>query len=282
MSILPRRKKTWAIIVSAGVLGLAAILILAQPRARAALRLVHGFSALDIDPRVWLEPGAGDFARDVAAALPGAIARVEECQAGAFEKPFRVYVCASHESFMRHIGQPVSLPVRGIAFHRDIWVSPKAFSFRGKDTHRETITHELSHLHLGQMLGWWHRIKEVPSWFQEGLANLVADTGNEQVSRREAREAIIHGHTIELDESGHLPFPKRPETYGMTWPMFHMQSRMFLEYLRLRDVKAFEGFVAAVVSGARFGPAFKDNFDESLSDVWEEFAESIRTLQWDI
>jgi hypothetical protein len=274
MSRLPRKKKTWAILVVAGVLVAAAVLVLMQPRARAALRLVRGFSQLDADPRVRFEPGAEALAGAVATALPAAVRRVEECQSGTFERPFRVYVCASHESFTSHIGEPVSSPVRGIAFPWDIWVSPKAFSFRGKDTHRETVMHELSHLHLGQMLGWWRRTRGVPSWFQEGLADWVADTGDEQVSRREACEAIAGGHRIMLDESGRLPFPRRPDSYGMSWPMFHMQSRMFVEYLRSRDADAFGRFVAAVVRGVEFRSAFSDNFREGLSDAWKDFLRS--------
>jgi len=274
MSILPRSKRSRAIIVCTGILVAAALAVLAQPRARSALRLVHGFSTLGADPRVRFEPGAEDLARAAAAALPAAIARVEECQSAPFETTFRLYICASHESFTSHIGEPASSPVRGIAFLWDIWISPKAFSFHGQDTHRMAITHELSHLHLGQMLGWWHRTKEVPSWFQEGLADWVANTG-ELVSRREAREAIVSGHSIALDESGQLPLPKRPESYGMTWPMFHMQSRMFVEYLRSRDANAFARFVAAVVRGARFRSAFNDNFGKSLSDVWKDFLQSM-------
>jgi hypothetical protein len=275
MSLAPRRKRAWAITGAAGILGVVAVAVLVQPRVRATLRLVHGFSALDADPRVRFERGAEDLARTVAAALPAAVARVEACQSRPFETPFRVYVCASHESFTSHTGQPASSPVRGITFLWDIWVSPKAFTFHGEDTHRETLAHELSHLHLGQTLGWWHRTKEVPSWFQEGLADWVADTGDEQVSRYEAREAIHRGHSIVLDESGHLPFPKRPESYGMTWPMFHMQSRMFVEYLRSRDTNAFAGFVAAVVRGSEFSSAFKNNFGESLPEVWEDFRGSM-------
>ena len=274
MSLLPHRKRTRAIIVSTGILVVGALLLLMQPRARTALRLVQGFSTLDADPRVRFEPGAEDLAKALAAALPAAIARVEESQSRPFETTFRVYVCASHESFTSHIGEPAGSPVRGVAFLWDIWISPKAFAFHGQDTHRKAVTHELSHLHLGQMLGWWHRTREVPSWFQEGLADWVANTG-ELVSRREAREAIVSGHSIALDESGHLPFPKRPESYGMTWPMFHAQSRMFVEYLRSRDADAFARFVAAVVRGARFRSGFIDNFGKSLPDVWEDFLRSM-------
>lgn len=235
---------------------------------------MHGFSTLGADPRVRYEPGAEELARAVAVALPAVVARVEECQAAPFKRPFRVYVCASHESFTSHIGEPVKSPVRGIAFLRDIWISPKAFAFHGEDTHRGTLAHELSHLHLGQRLGWWRRIKEVPSWFQEGLADWVADTGDEQVSRREAREAILRGDGIVLEESGHLPFPTRPDSYGMTWPMFHMQSRLFVEYLRARDANAFRGFVAAVMQGVEFKSAFTDHFGAGLPDVWKDFVRS--------
>jgi hypothetical protein len=213
----------------------------------------------------------------IAEALPAVIAKVEKCQSGPFEKPFRVYVCASHKSFTRHIGEPVSTPVRGIAFLWDIWVSPKAFSFHGEDTHRGTLAHELSHLHIGQKLGWWHRIKDIPSWFQEGLANWVAETGDELVSRREARRAIVNGHCIVPEESGHLPLPRRPQEYGLTWPMFHMQSRMFVEYLRSRDTDAFTKFVADVMQGVGFKSAFEANYHEGLPDVWIGFIESLRT-----
>ena len=282
MRILPRSKRSRAIIVGTAIVVAVALLVLAQPRAKAALRLVHDFAALDADPRVWYEPGAEDMAKAMAAVLPAAIARVEECQSAPFEKTFRVYVCASHESFTSHLGLPARSPVRGIAFPRDVWISSKAFSFHGEDTHREAVTHELSHVHLGQMLGWWHRTKNVPSWFQEGLADWAADTGDEQVSRREAREAIVSGHSIVLDESGHLPFPRRPEAYGMNWPMFHMQSRMFVEYLRSRGATAFEGFVAAVVRGTEFKSAFNDNYGVGLSDAWKDFFQSLKAEDKDL
>jgi len=273
MAIWPRRKRTRAVLIGLVLLGAVAIFILAQPRARASLRLVYGFTELETDSRVFYEAGAGDLAKAVADALPAAVARVEECQ---FEPmgSFRVYVCASHKSFTGHIGHPENSPVRGIAFLWDIWVSPKAFDFRGKDTHRETLKHELSHLHLGQQLGWWRRTNGVPSWFQEGLADWVADTGDEQVTRREARNAIANGLCIVPETSGQLPFPKRPKDYGLSWPMFHMQSRMFVEYLRSRNADAFEGFVAGLVRGSQFETAFRDCFHADLSDVWQEFLDS--------
>ena len=276
-----RSRLTWGLITVLGILVVAASLVLTLPRARAALRLVQGFIVLDEDHRVRFEAGAEDLARAIAKAMPAAVARVETCQSAPFDTPFRVYLCATHESFTRHIGESPNSPVRGLAFPRDIWISPLSFSFRGADTHRNALMHELSHLHLGQMLGWWRRTTEIPSWFQEGLADWGADTGDRQVSRDEASAAIWRGHCIMLDSSGRLPFPRRPESYGMTWPMFHMQSRMFVEYLRSRDANAFAGFVAAIVRRADFEPAFNDSFGKDLSVIWRDFAESIKPAESD-
>jgi len=269
--------KTKRITTGVGVLVLIAALTLMQPRARTALRLVRGFTALDADPRIRYEQGAEYLARVIAASLPAVQALVEELQRAPFARPFRVYVCVTHRGFTTRIGEPADSPARGIAFLRDIWISPKAFSFHGRDTHRQTLTHELSHLHLGQRLGWRRKTKYVPSWFQEGLANWIAGSGDELVSPREACRAILSGHRIVLDESGYLPFPRPPESYGMTWPMFCVQSRMFVEYLRLRNIAAFNDLIAVVVHGARFKSAFKSTFGVSLAAAWQDFLKALES-----
>ncbi len=266
-----------ALLFLVGLLLVSVLLVLTNPRARAVLRLQRGFTPLEEDARVYAESGAEDLALQVAQALPSAIERVETCQSRPFKRPFRVYVCQSHESFSRRIGQPADHPVRGIAFLRDVWISPRAFAFFGRDTHRQTLKHELSHLHLDQHLGWWRRIPHVPSWFCEGLANWVADTAGERVSRVEAVEDIFAGRQLSPDATGHLPLPKVPQDYGLTWPSFHQQSRMFLEYLLERNETAFRGFIAAIVDGERFEDAFREQFGSSVADAWQEFVESLRT-----
>ena len=269
--MLSRGKKVWNIIVIAGLVILPLVLVLAHPRGRATLRLTSGFVQSEEDARVYYEHGAEGLASQIADALPDAVARVEMCQSRPFKKGFRVYVCASHESFSRHIKQPPSDPVRGIAFWWDVWVSPRAFDFFGKDTHRQTLVHELSHLHLGQHLGWLGRTQRVPTWFVEGLADWVAGTGDEIVSRSEALEGFVSGHHFVPDATGRLPLPKVAKDYGLRWPMFHLQSRIFIEHLRDRDEQAFEGFVGAVVDGDSFDVAFTDHFGDNLEIVWQEF-----------
>jgi hypothetical protein len=225
---------------------------------------------------VFYEAGAEVHAKRVAQVLPQAITRVEECHTAPFESRFRVYVCASHDSFTRRIGHPATIPVRGIAFHWDVWISPKSFAFYGRDTHQETLTHELSHLHLGQHLGWWRRAA-LPTWFSEGLADWVADTGTEIVSREEALQGLRTGHHLVPDAPRRLPIPRTPQDYGVTWPMLHSQSRLFIEYLHSGDGESFREFVAAVVRGSGFAVAFTDHFDRSLDEAWREFLKSVQT-----
>ena len=101
--MLSRRKKTWIIVVALALLALSPLLVLAHPRARAALRLTSGFTPLEQDSRVLYEAGAEDDARWIARALPGAVERIEESHGLPFRSDFRVYVCASHESFSRRV-----------------------------------------------------------------------------------------------------------------------------------------------------------------------------------
>ena len=271
------RRKTRVILIVVGLFALSPLIVLAHPRARAVLRLTPSFLPLKQDSRVFYEPGAETYAERIAEALPGAIARVQECHSRPFVSDFRVYICASHKSFTRHIGHPASSPVRGTAFLWDIWVSPKAFVFWGEDTHRQTLAHELSHLHLGQHLGWWRRTKNVPAWFGEGLADWVADMFGDGPSREKALEGFFTGYHLVPDASGRLPFPKRPWDYGLTGPMLHMQSRMFVDYLRARDEESFKEFVAAVVLGVPFDVAFREHFGDSLGGVWHDFLDALKT-----
>ena len=271
-------KRTLNIAIAIGALVVPTALLLGQPRAITALRLARGYSPLDADARVYYETGAEYLAEAIADALPAAVTRVEGRQLAPFEVAFRVYVCASHESFTRRIGGPVTSPVRGIAFPRDIWVSPRAFSFHGKDTHRETVAHELSHVHLGQKMSWLRRVRGVPSWFQEGLADWVADTGHEQVSRHEARAAVAAGSCIVPEGSGRLRLAPKPPPSGLPWPMFHAQSRMFVEYLRSRGANEFDGFLVAVLRGAEFEAAFGESFHISLLEAWSDFQESMQPV----
>ncbi|MCW8926854.1 MAG: hypothetical protein OQJ84_11370 [Xanthomonadales bacterium] len=225
---------------------------------------------------MYFELGAETLAKQISHALPGSLKIVSDLQSRPVKSGFRVYVCASHQSFSQHIGQPVGSPVRGIAFLSDVWISPKAFDFQGVDTHASTLTHELSHLHLVQHLGWFRKTKNIPAWFFEGLADWAAGTGDEIVSRRQAINALKGDHHLFPDSTGRLPFPKGASDYGLSWPMLHSQSRLFVEHLYALDKAAFGNFVTALIAGERFGPAFSNYFGQNLTDVWHRFLLSLQ------
>jgi len=272
---LRSRKARWFLVVP-GFLALLPALLLLHPRVRAGLRLVSGFQPLATDARVYYEPGAEELARLFAAALPAAVARVEEGHGLPFKTDFRIYVCATHESFTRRVGEAPGSPVRGIVLIWDVWLSPRAFDFYGRDTHRQSIAHELSHLHVSQYLGLWGRRGHLPTWFSEGLADQVADTGEERVSLRETLDAFAAGRHLVPDAGGSSLRPRRAEDYGLSWPLLHRQSRMFVEYLAARREAALPRFVAAVLRGAPFEAAFDEHFGGSLDTVWAGFLAAVQ------
>lgn len=251
--------------------------ILLHPRARAALRLVGGFDPLPLDGRIYFEAGAESQAKQLARALPEAVAAVERVHGLPFESSFRVYFCGSHESFTRRLRLPNRSTVRGVAFTRDVWLSPMVFDFHGRNTHAESIGHELSHLHFRQHLGWIRQARNVPTWFAEGLADLASGTGFEIVSRARGLAALRAGHRFEPDGQGHLPLPKPIFEYGLSPPMLHAQSRLFVEYLATAQPNAFSRFVPALLTGEPFESAFQEAFDRTLAESWRLFLSQLQS-----
>jgi hypothetical protein len=264
-----KRGRRIAIIVVA-LLALSPLLVLTLPRARVALRIVPGFQPLDADNRVYYEPGGEGFAALIAETLPDAVEKIERAHALPFKGDFRVYVSATHRSFTKRLDMPEHSPVRGTALYRDVWVSPNSLDFHGRDTHRQTVAHELSHLHIDQHIGAWRRLRDIPGWFSEGLADWASGTGSEIVSRAEAVEAIAEGRRLQPDSTGRIP-PRRPGDYGLSPPMLHQQSLMFVEYLRGKDEQAFQSFVVALLEGGSFAPTFEERFGTDVDGAWNDF-----------
>ena len=258
------------------LLGISALL-LGLPRSRAALRLTPGFSPLTLDHRIWLESGAERQAEQLARALPAVVARIERAHGRSFSKSFRVYLCSSHRSFTEHLGLPRDSQVRGVAFPWHVWISPKAFDFHRQDTHVESLSHELAHLYVVQHLGWIRRTRNLPTWFQEGLADWVADTGFEVVSRRRAQTLIARGRHLRPDGSGHLPTPRPLTSYGVSPPVLHAQARLFVEHLAGEEPEAFAELLAALLSGEPFAQAFEASFAKSYSRHWDDFVAGTRS-----
>ena len=269
---LPRHRK---LVLSAALVLVVAGPLLALPRLRAALRWSTGFARHAREARLFYEPGAEAQANQIADALGSAVARVESAHGLPFAAPFRVYLCASHASFARRMGIRSDSPVRGFALARDVWLSPLVFEFHGLDTHAESLTHELSHLHFGQHLSWLHRARSLPTWFSEGMADRVAGTGFEIFSRRDGLAALVSGRRFEPDLAGRLPVRRRPTDYGVPAPLLLSQSGLFVEYLESTDATALERLVGAVLAGEAFEGAFRDSYHRPVAELWNQFLDDV-------
>jgi hypothetical protein len=267
-------RKYWLITVPLLLVTVLATVVIASPRARCALRIAPEYSEFPSDARIYYVPGSESVAQRFADVLPEAIDRIETRLGLPLKPGFRIYVCPTHEGFARQTGQSPATPVRGLAFPRDIWVSPKALDFSGRDTALETLAHELAHLHLVQHIGWLGRTRQVPAWFGEGLADFASGTGYDVMQEQEALSRIRAGRVLRPDEKGHLPFPKRPSDYGLTWPEFHAQSRMLVEHLNNGRSHVFSAFLSDIMSGRSFGVAFRDRFGVSPQEEWITFLSS--------
>ncbi|MGA2193428.1 MAG: hypothetical protein ABSG42_08660 [Nitrospirota bacterium] len=177
----------------------------------AALRSTSDFVPLQSDSRVLYEPGAEEFAAEVAVYLPDAIATVEKGLYRPFAKPVQVYVCATKESIAAHGGWGKVRAVTTTKLFLDAELVKKV---QDGNSAKMILTHELSHLHLSQRLGLF-RTAKIPAWFDEGLAVMVSGGAPAvDVSESDAAKAIMSGKCIKPDVSGSLLFPK---LLGLLW-----------------------------------------------------------------
>jgi hypothetical protein len=269
-------KKTRKKIIIFSILGILVVSVLVffirSPIGRALLKSKSHFIAHEADSRVLYEPGAEGFAEKIADFLPTAVKRIEEGHFLPFKKPFKVYVFSSQKSHNESLANTTSYPIRGAAVQGNVFIAPSAFSFKGLDTHKESLMHELSHLHLNQRLGFFKR-RRIPSWFTEGLANIIAGSGGEGISDEMAIQSIKEGrHLIIPERRGFLRrLTKTIQEAGITGPMYHKQNKMFVDYINSLNPEAFKKLVLAVQSGEAFFSSFLEYFETSPEETWSRF-----------
>jgi hypothetical protein len=269
-------KKTRKKIIIFSILGIFILTVLAlflrSPIGRALLKSKSHFISHATDSRVLYEPGAEGFADKLADFLPTAIERVEEGHFLPFKKPFKVYVFSTQKSHNESLANTTSYPIRGTAVQGNVFIAPSAFSFKGLDTHKESLMHELSHLHLNQRLGFLKR-RRIPSWFTEGLANIIAGSGGEGVSEDMAIQHIKEGRHLIIPEKGGLfkHLTKIIREIGVTGPMYHRQNKMFVNYINSLNPEAFKKLVLAVQERESFSSSFLEYFEMSPEEMWGRF-----------
>lgn len=135
--------------------------------------------------------------RDVTSLVDSAVARSEAMLGRSFDRAPQIYILPSQLAFaaaMSGLGAPAGAAadtgthaVGAYLFHSGLIV----INAEATTDMRATLAHELTHALLAQAL---HPTREVPIWFDEGLATLAepgGSAGNWLVERRRARVASM-------------------------------------------------------------------------------------------
>ena len=281
-----RRRIVWMIVGAAlALIVIGAGAALSMPAVRHVitgfLNLPDRLPALADHPLVHYEPGAEDYARDVAALLPEAIARVEAVHGRPFARPVTVGAYATPEAFAAANGLGSNVPV-GVTFAGRVNLSPKLY----RPQHwrlRAILTHEMSHAHLVGYIGGTSYFR-LPPWFKEGLAVMISEGGGaELVKEDEAWAAIQRGEQIAIDDPGstqttidirfaHAPQKQDPSWYPIV--LAYRQAGMFVKYLRQSDGPAFDRMLGAILDGRTFAEAIDAGYHDDVRSLWKKFVAS--------
>jgi hypothetical protein len=281
-----RRRIFWIIIagVPLALIILAAGTAVAFPATRhiasAWWNLPDRLPALPENSLVHFEPGAEDYAHEVAALLPAAIAEVEAVQGRRFEHPVLVGVYTTPEAYAVANAFGSAGAVGVTAFGRVV-LSPTLNSPEHPRL-RAILTHELSHAHLQGYISTYTWVR-LPNWFKEGLAVMASDGGGaEFVSEREARAAIERGEAIMIEDTGsfanlsEIRFKRAP--LGLTpsdrTVMAYRQAGMFVSWLHDTDTPGFARMMNAVLDGRPFVEAVDTGYHRDVQSLWQQFVEA--------
>ena len=225
------------------------------------------FTPLPDDLRVWHDAGGEAYARAVSGLLNAAVHQVEAVHGLPFLRPPQLRVCARAESFLALVKTPgytaAVLPGEILA------LSPK-LDLEEHERLPGILVHELSHLHLGQRLG--HYTYDLPMWFHEGLASLVANGAGAEYSSDEevctAWDSGRHVNFAQLDSPGKR---HRPADFKVSVHQFYRQSWRFMQYLKRRDSAAFTGLLHDIQQGIALEEAVLRAYRQDLSRLTLEF-----------
>lgn len=277
------RRRVFLAVIGAplALIGIGAGAILAVPRTRhligARLNKPDGMPALPANHQVHYQPGAEDFARDVAGLLPDAITRVETVHGRPFKHPVIVGVYATPEAYETAIGMESMAPV-GVTVFGEVNLSPKLIRPQHQRL-RAILTHELSHAHIQGWIG-DRAFVYLPKWFKEGLAVMVSGGGGaELASEDEARAAIQRGEKIVIDDVARLTdwtdlrvpeeIANKPSWYPVV--LGYREAGMFVDYLRESDRPAFDRMMNAILDDHPFADAVTTSYHDNAQSLWEAF-----------
>jgi hypothetical protein len=280
------RRRIFLVVIGAplGLIAIGAGAALAVPRTRhmisGLLNMPDRMPALTGNSQVHYQPGAEDFARDVAVLLPDAIAQVEAVHGRRFAHPVIVGVYATPEAYAAANGLGSVVPV-GVTIFGRVNLSPKLF-WPQHQRLRAILTHELSHAHIQGWIGGYAYLY-LPNWFKEGLAVMLSSGGGaELVSEDEARAAIQRGEKMVIDDAGGLSnltdvrlekeTGNRPSWYPVV--LAYREAGMFVNYLRESDGPAFDRMMNAILDDRPFTEAVTVGYHNDVRSLWQKFIKS--------
>jgi len=277
------RRIVWIILgVPLALITVAAGTAAALPAARnivsALWNVPDRLPALAANSQVHFEPGAEDYAHEVSALLPAAIARVEAAHGRPFVHPVTVGVYTTPEAYAAAnvLG---TRPTVGVTAFGRVNLSPE-LDRRQHWRLPAILTHELSHAHIQ---GWISMADiRLPNWFKEGLAVMVSGGGGaEFVSEAEARAAIERGERIVTDDTQSLGtlllgvrYERAPAgaTPSHQIVMAYRQAGMFVTYLHDSDAPGFARMMNAILDGRPFVDAVDAGYRQDVHALWQTFA----------
>ena len=280
-----RRRIVWMVIgVPLALVAFGAGVALSLPTVRHIIsglwNIPDRLPAFPDNSQVHYQPGAEDFARDVAVLLPDALSRVEAVHGRRFARPVTVGAYATPEAYAAANGQGSDVPV-GVTFAGRVNLSPKLFWPQNQRL-RAILTHELSHAHIQGWIG-ANAYIHLPNWFKEGLAVMVsAGGGAELVSEKEARAEIQRGVQIVIDDAGSWQIPvevrleRVPARKEPWYPVVlaYRQAGMFVNYLHESDGPAFSRMMNAILDGRAFAEAVGVGYHDDVRSLWQKFIRS--------
>lgn len=280
-----RRRTFWIIVgVPLALITVAAGTAVALPAARhiasALWNLPDRLPALAENSQVHFEPGAEDYARDVAALLPAAIARIEAAQGRPFAHPVTIGVYTTPQAYVAANVIGTMQPV-GVAPFGRVVLSP-VLGAQQRRRLPAILTHEMSHAHLQ---GWISAsaFARLPNWFKEGLAVMVSGGGGaEFVSEAEARSAIERGEHIAINDTGSIfnlsdiRFEREPPpgTRSHQIVTAYRQAGMFVGWLHDSDAPGFARLMDAILDGRSFAQAVDIGYHQDVHSLWQKFVET--------
>lgn len=247
-------------------------------------RLSYDFKVISDDERIRYEAGNQVVASTIAEQLDRYLNQIETAQYGNFRDTSRlkVYLFSDDKNYLKFTYNTGTTTLGGATTNEALILVPRIQARLATElcqinncpeTVEGILLHELSHIHTRQFLGSWHYVSKIPQWFHEGLATSVSNgAGAGMISADDAKKSILSGSHIIPHDSGRVF--QRAETVGelrFRSFEFYRQSEMFVNFLKTKDITAFQKTLAEIRDRQVFRDAWIKNYSVTIADLWDEF-----------